>query len=296
MVVPWTDPRCIVCLEERPLTEEHIIPQVIGGKLRASFLCGPCNSRFGTQYDSRLRFDPLVRQTALNLRSTLPDLVESMERGGAYVGRANGQEFSGIIRDGVFQPHACGPAGEFLILPQQHALASIEADLARHGRATEIPDARRRLTEARSNERTTLAPSFDIVNLEFDGFRPQLDAAEQVPEVWPIKTAYEFLACRMGGAVYHPALQPVREILRSGLPNDAAVNVERLQADQADPMHGLFQEANDRHARVQVRLFRRVCYRVHFKQVAVTGNRVMYTQVLSPPSELFAVVEATEQS
>lgn len=45
---------CFSCLEERILTEEHIIPQALGGKLSAWIYCKDCNDKFGREVDSIL--------------------------------------------------------------------------------------------------------------------------------------------------------------------------------------------------------------------------------------------------
>ena len=46
--------RCFGCKETKPLTEEHIIPEALGGTLSAFLLCKKCNSETGTQIDSVL--------------------------------------------------------------------------------------------------------------------------------------------------------------------------------------------------------------------------------------------------
>ncbi len=45
--VPWAGDRCILCLTEGPLCEEHLIPEALGGNLTSEFLCVSCNSRLG---------------------------------------------------------------------------------------------------------------------------------------------------------------------------------------------------------------------------------------------------------
>jgi uroporphyrinogen-III decarboxylase len=38
---------CFACKETKVLTEEHIIPQALGGRLKAKLYCKTCNENFG---------------------------------------------------------------------------------------------------------------------------------------------------------------------------------------------------------------------------------------------------------
>lgn len=44
-------PRCILCLADKPLTEEHIVPDCVGGSLKKYLLCKDCNSNLGSTVD-----------------------------------------------------------------------------------------------------------------------------------------------------------------------------------------------------------------------------------------------------
>lgn len=46
--------RCFVCKEPRSLTVEHIIPQAIGGTLKARLYCKECNGTFGHALDDEI--------------------------------------------------------------------------------------------------------------------------------------------------------------------------------------------------------------------------------------------------
>jgi len=43
--------KCIFCLQEKVLTDEHIIPDSIGGSLHIPAVCKDCNSKIGTDID-----------------------------------------------------------------------------------------------------------------------------------------------------------------------------------------------------------------------------------------------------
>ena len=50
-----TNKKCIFCLEEKPLTIEHVFPESIGGKLTIPFVCKDCNSKLGTAIDGKFQ-------------------------------------------------------------------------------------------------------------------------------------------------------------------------------------------------------------------------------------------------
>lgn len=81
MRVPWTDPRCVVCLgtpeDGKPMTqrtEGHVIPKAIGGTLSASNVCKQCNSDMGTS-EAVLGQDISVRLLVDQLEDRLPEAV-----------------------------------------------------------------------------------------------------------------------------------------------------------------------------------------------------------------------------
>lgn len=47
--------QCIFCLEEKPLTIEHVFPESIGGRLKIPFVCKDCNSKLGTAIDGKFQ-------------------------------------------------------------------------------------------------------------------------------------------------------------------------------------------------------------------------------------------------
>lgn len=71
---------CYLCgqtLTDCNSSEEHIIPNAIGGKLKAKILCKDCNSKFGNTIDSKLAESLLSFSNWLNVdrtRGQTPDL------------------------------------------------------------------------------------------------------------------------------------------------------------------------------------------------------------------------------
>ena len=79
--IPWPGTRCILCLEEKRLTLEHLIPEALGGKLTSRLLCKECNSSLGHRIEGKAKADPTIRLLAKGLRADIPALASNLEEG-----------------------------------------------------------------------------------------------------------------------------------------------------------------------------------------------------------------------
>ncbi len=79
------DTHCFVCTEPRSLTVEHIIPQAIGGRLKARLYCKVCNEVFGDALDDEISKQFGWIGTLLNIKrergKAQPYEVKALESG-----------------------------------------------------------------------------------------------------------------------------------------------------------------------------------------------------------------------
>ena len=152
--------------------------------------------------------------------------------------------------------------------------------------ANEIDSTLQRFNQTPDDTRMQLSPSIEVVKWSVKGLRPALDGP-LLNELVPTKSAYEFLALHVGDAICQetPPLVAIRNALSNGLLNAQDIVVERLHAPEAKAFHGIVFEGNKPHAKVQVRLFGKLAFRVHFKRLSVAGSRGMYTHDLSTKNE-----------
>ena len=78
--------RCIICLTETPdaeLTDEHIFPEAIGGRIVIGSVCKPCNDKLGNTIDHRLTEHWLVQgqRMLLKLPGKTGQIPNPLERG-----------------------------------------------------------------------------------------------------------------------------------------------------------------------------------------------------------------------
>src|SRR5258708_29391337 len=104
MKTPWLGDRCIICLENDALSEEHVIPEALGGDLTCDFLCKPCNDVFGSSFEAKAKTDPAIRIAAAKLRSEIPLIHDRIEHGQQYVAQSGPARVRGVFQQGAVTP------------------------------------------------------------------------------------------------------------------------------------------------------------------------------------------------
>jgi hypothetical protein len=253
-----------------PLTNAHVIPQAIGGRLRVKFLCKPCNSTLGHTVEAGVKTDPRVRLAIEALREQVPPaLARKMREGQLFVARNEGIVVRATAtRDGyriLDSPQADGTR----IKETAAARREIETTLRRRGGTDpEITAALAKHDNAADGEVVPVARELAVRKGYVDAF--SLPFSEPfVPDVCSLAIAYLFLAVAVGGkAIYMPALVPVRATLR-GASESEGWSVESLRADRPyEPWHGLAIDAIEPRVVVQIRLFGHIAFRVTFSAVS----------------------------
>lgn len=141
--------------------------------------------------------------------------------------------------------------------------------------------------EATEDKKIEIAPGLEVAKWRVQCLEFDMSKAQIIDPLIPIKTAYEFLACHIGSAIYDnvPQLSEIRNSLIGTEINPEAIRVERLSSNKYDPFHGIFFEGNDPYAKVQIRLFGWLAFRVHFLRIAISGTRFVYTHKLDANEE-----------
>jgi len=276
-------------LRTSQLTDEHLIPEALGGRLISSFLCQDCNSNLGRRAEAVARRDPTIQLLVNELSEAIPKLAQSILHQQRVYSEGPGGKASGHLRDGEFfvQARQNDDGSGSLIQRTPDARRAIQKMLERQGYDAPFrAEALARFDQAADNTKVELAYGLEVVKWQVTDIQLALDGPLMDPVV-PIKTAYEFLACHLGTAICKktPPLDNVRHVLAGGEIDGSQIAVERLHAPKARPFHGIIFEGNHPHAQVQVRLFGKLAFRVHFYRLAVEGPRAQYTHDLSVNEE-----------
>ena len=294
MKMDWPGRRCLLCLEECGLCDEHLIPRALGGILTCRFLCRTCNSRFGSEVEAFAKSDPSVLLAVGQLQGQIPELWRRLIEDQPHSATGAGPGGSGYIRDGRFRISSHGRNDGSLIVPTDDARKAIKTILRRDG-FDEAPIKRAVETFERlpENRRTSITPGLDVVKWSVEGIDVDLSQSKLIDPLLPAKIAFEFLALCGGEAVcmHESPLPELRRILMTGTGwDDRILRVERLHAGDARPFHGICNEDNSEYSEIQVRLFGCLAYRVHFPRVHLVGRRCAYTHWLSTGREEVRIV------
>jgi HNH endonuclease len=293
MDVEWSGDRCVLCLDQAPLTSEHIIPSSLGGILTCSFLCRACNSDLGAYLEALAKTDPSIRLASGHLQTQIPELAKKLTEGQDFISHGPGGKSQGTVKNGQFQTRARTEADGSLTQPTKHARHSIAKMLRKSGVGeTPIEEALQRFEEAPENERISVGHGIEAIKWTIERIEPDLSKSVLLSPLVPLKIAYEFLACHLGTAIYDEARQmaELRMVLRERIETHPCYSVERLTASEYKPFHGIVFEGNDPYAKVLIRLFGWLAFRVHLRHLAVGGHQFIYTHLLDSNKEDIRIV------
>ncbi len=275
MKVPWPTERCVLCLvepveedEQTWLTEAHVLPASVGGRLSSRFLCRPCNGRLGTQVEAPLVSDPGVRACVEALADRLPDrlLADLRERQRWFVDTDMGA-IEAVGATGELKPiesatfrreqNACAE-----MIAEWRRLGMSEAEIAEHLAAMDAAEPGATLVLPGF----TVRPRVDLDSLEF-----ALPYDEDlVTEALPLGIAFLYLCLILDKTAYADELEPVRRALASSdvsLSPDWSVD-HRIDRRGCAPEHRLaIKEAAP--VVVHVQLFQERVWWVKFARVGL---------------------------
>jgi hypothetical protein len=272
------------------LTLEHLIPEALGGTITSRILCKGCNSGLGHRLEGKAKADPTIRLLAKKLQADIPGLASNLEEGQKFFTTGPGPSSMGYVKKGQFNISSSKLPDGSLIQDTPLAASTLRKMLKTEGLDPQaIESALSRFVAASDDVLIQLSPGIEVVKWSVAGLKLALDGP-MLNLLVPAKSAYEFLALHVGTAIYEntPPLHAIRRALTSGGLNERGILVERLHAPEAKPFHGLVFEGNHPYAKVQVRVFGRLAFRVHFKCLSVAGPRGMYTQDLATKHESIA--------
>jgi len=208
---PWTGNRCILCLrtfdsavEDSQATGEHIIPEKLGGRLWARFLCKRCNSKLGTEVEAEAKKDPRIRLAIESLAHEIPDLTKALSEGQDYIAKSPNGTVRGKIRNNEIYADPGKLNDGSLILSREHNIRLIKKHVTQYGGSEELVKiALNKLGQAPPNLRTEIAPGLEVIKWTNQPLAPALDG-QMIGEILPLKIAFEYLACWLNLTIYDP--------------------------------------------------------------------------------------------
>lgn len=281
-MVQWHIQRCIVCLTEGEMTNEHIIPSSLGGILFAPFLCRLCNSKLGSVVDATAKHDPSIRYAVEALKSQIPSFHGKFTEGQPYLAHSPAGKVPGRFKRGKFRVDSRKLNDGSLIKPAPEGRKSIETMLRRQGcTVEEIQMALKVFDQVPENTLAPVTENLSVAKWSVEKIELLADGHLMDPLIL-FKIGYEFLALHLDHLIYedNTPLRHFRAALRNEIPVSEVCEVEYLRGKSYKPLHGIIFEGNNPTVQIQIRLFGWLAYRVKFSGLFVGGPRLAYTQLL----------------
>ena len=238
--------KCIFCREETAGSEEHIIPDALGGTIVIRQVCKPCNSKLGHDIDDALinSFPAQLARFTLGIANRDGKIPNPFGAGTTEDGRRVQVD----VKDGIPTPklHVSKEkteAGERWTIPVED-IAALPTILTRERKRQGLPELGP--AELEAEVKTLLAQA------ERHSERPTIRHAKQVDvSGWPLalsKMAYEFAWHWLGDACLDdPLMATLRQSLVSGTTSPAISGQFALGSGEAEPPFSLWAHQQGRH-------------------------------------------------
>lgn len=244
--------------------------------------------------ESKAKSDPSILLAVKKLQPEIPSLTSEIIGSHPHISHSEPGTNRGYVKNGEYRVKAKKLEDGSLIQPTTDARNSILKTLKRAGHDEEaIFKAMHTFDSVPENEKIELVPDLEVVKWSINKLELDLSSAHLMNPLIPAKTAYEFLACHLSSAIYEDVkqLSDIRDSFIKCELNPDIIKVERLTSNRYEPFHGIYFEGNDPHAKVQVRLFGWLVFRVHFLKLSVGGPRFIYTHKLDNNEEDVRIID-----
>ena len=294
----WPTARCILCLSRDGITREHLIPGCVGGKLVMEFLCKNCNDKLGHSVEGEISKDKDIQLGIERLVKKRPDKANDLQKKLKYIGHSDQGPVAGYVQGDKFIAKGKRLDDGSFISPPDKTLDAVKTRCEREGKEPldVTPDELNSLPSGSSKE---VAHGLSVTNWPINSLQLDLSGPNINPVV-PAKIAFEFIALHCPDRIYDdaPQLWAIRHQLVGDCKlSDGDIHVERLKAENKQLFHGLVFEGNSPGARVQIRLFGQLAFRVQFLRFAVSGMRMGYTHdLICENAGLWNAEETTEDA
>lgn len=254
-----------------------------------NFLCMSCNSELGRNLEANAKSDPSVIMSAKTMAGKFPTLASRLIESHPHIAYSDQSSAIGYFRDGDFRVKSKKLEDGSIIQPTDLGRKTVMKLLKKSGhQEATVQQAVSSFDDAPDNKRVEIALGLEAIKWRIDRLEVDLSHAELMDPLIPAKTAFEFLACHVGSAIYDDILHlsQIRAVFRNRQMNLDVLLVERLTSNKYEPFHGIVFEGNYPYAKVQVRLFGWLAFRVHFLHLSIGGLRYVYTHRLDTGEEL----------
>jgi hypothetical protein len=280
---------CILCKSAPPGHPEHILPDILGGRLKGIILCNGCNLGRGAELVATVKQDPSIRLAVEALQSRIPDFGRRFLERAQYAGHGMDGSLVQTSRHGNRLEVLSSKGAQYsIILDTQEAEKALAKRLCRSKHSEEeIADYAKRFSVLGDEEPLTIPTGQTYIKRPLPTLTPQLGDSFVDNRLFAL-IALEFSALILGDRVLSPSFDPARKYIL-GTDSSGFIQVRTGFARQPyEPIHTLMLREKDGLLAVQIRLFGSIVGGVTFTNIAYQGIDPIYLEDLESPGSYYA--------
>ncbi len=243
---------CSICLEEKELTYEHIIPESLGGILEADIQCADCNNnKLGSKLVSKAKRTYTIRLAINYLKHNLPKLYNKIEEGQEYIAHREDKTTSeAILRNGKIKNKAEKSDDGSINIDRKDTEKKLKEILTKEGLTKE--EIEKKLDEFEKVEvgkRHKLTDGLTIIKRRFVSWFQKPSNTNLDNRVIAL-IAYNYLCMVIGDTILDLRVNFLREFILKGTETDNLIIEQIPYTNQYEPYHKIFFEPGDNDIKV----------------------------------------------
>ncbi len=264
-------PKCILCLSPVNLTKEHIIPESIGGKLKAKILCAECNNDIGSKIYKEICDDISIRIAIIYLSEQLPDLINKFKVNLDFEGKSSDGRVIAMSYNNKneLKCKTLPAEDDSVIYDSKITEKELKNRLVKDGQAeSKLENIIKDFNNSNYGEKIQLTETIAVKKERFIAIKP-IYTGDSISQKVPVLIAFEFLSLIIGEDIYLEFFNDIREYLlnRQDLPDN--LYVTKLQGASYSPEIDIYLDDSEYgdYIKVCIIFFGWLWVEVHFKNV-----------------------------
>jgi hypothetical protein len=281
--------KCILCTSAPPGHPEHVLPDVLGGRLKVPILCNKCNLGRGAELVATVKKDPSIRLAVEALQNRFPDFARKFLEKAQYAGRVpDGSLVQTSRRGNRLEVLPSKGTRDSIILDTQEAEKALAKKLRRSRHSPEvIANYIKYFSELGEEEPLTIPTGETFIKRPLPRLTPQLGNTFVDNRLFALM-ALEFSALILGDRVLRPSFDYAREYILGADSTDFITARQLLARQPYEPIHTLMLREKDGLLAVQIRLFSCIAGEVIFSNIAYQGIDPIYLEDLETTRSYYA--------
>jgi len=262
---------CSICLKEKELTFEHIIPESLGGILESDIQCADCNNRrLGSELVSKAKKTFTIRLAINNLKTKLPKLFKEIEEGQGYIAHKIDQTTSeAVLRNGKIKSKAEKSADGYINVDRLDTEKKLKEILRKEGlNKEEIDEKISEFKKIDINKPYELTDTVTVIKRAFVKWF-QKPSEAYIDERVIVLIAYNYLCMVTGEGICDYRMNFIRDFILNGTKTDNLIIEQIPFTNEYAPYHKIFSEPSDTEIKVTIVLFGSIISIVTVKNLSV---------------------------